>query len=324
MTSDNTTVHRLLDEAFAGVAMTPDVQDLKEEIRANLLARVAELQASGTSAGDAAGRALAELGDVRDLIDGTADGGPGSVTAPGAPTAEPTPGGRSAVRLSQAGAAARNRVRPRPGFVVGVVLASAVAAGALAAVGPSLVSAGEDGLATQTVLMALLALAAAWIVGTSLAQETASSYPLPWNRAALFGVAAAAVTLGTGLGVVHLVDGTFGMLVVDVPLLVAGVVLFAYLAATQTNRHKPWALEAQKAHASAGNRFEEDPAAAARFGIYTVVTWTLAGVAAVVIGLTAGWQWSWLPGVAGWVVFMLMLAAMLFGSQHDQPSHATE
>ena len=39
----NTDIHRLLDEAFAGVEMTPDAQDLKEEVRANLLERVAEL-----------------------------------------------------------------------------------------------------------------------------------------------------------------------------------------------------------------------------------------------------------------------------------------
>ncbi|MGW6454004.1 hypothetical protein [Isoptericola sp. NPDC055063] len=38
-----TTVHRLLDDAFAGVEPSPEVQDLKEEIRANLEARAAEL-----------------------------------------------------------------------------------------------------------------------------------------------------------------------------------------------------------------------------------------------------------------------------------------
>ena len=31
-------VHRVLDEALAGTAMTPERQDLKEEIRANLVA----------------------------------------------------------------------------------------------------------------------------------------------------------------------------------------------------------------------------------------------------------------------------------------------
>ena len=38
-------VHRLLDEAFAGVLMTPDLQDLKEEMRANLVARTGEIEA---------------------------------------------------------------------------------------------------------------------------------------------------------------------------------------------------------------------------------------------------------------------------------------
>ncbi len=64
----STDIHRLLDEAFAGVEMTPDAQDLKEEIRANLLARAEELEASGTAPADAARRAVAELGDVRELL----------------------------------------------------------------------------------------------------------------------------------------------------------------------------------------------------------------------------------------------------------------
>ena len=37
----NSDIHRLLDEAFAGIEMTPDAQDLKEEVRANLVARTA-------------------------------------------------------------------------------------------------------------------------------------------------------------------------------------------------------------------------------------------------------------------------------------------
>ena len=69
----STDIHRLLDEAFAGVEMTPDAQDLKEEIRANLVARVDELEFSGRSSSDAAREAIAELGDVRDLLDGTGD-----------------------------------------------------------------------------------------------------------------------------------------------------------------------------------------------------------------------------------------------------------
>jgi hypothetical protein len=78
----NTSVHRLLDEAFAGLPATHDVQDLKEEIRANLLDRVAELTAGGVDADDAAVRAVGELGDVRALVE-DADDGSGAPVAPG-------------------------------------------------------------------------------------------------------------------------------------------------------------------------------------------------------------------------------------------------
>ena len=66
----STDIHRLLDEAFAGIELTPETQDLKEEIRDNLLFRVAELEASGIEPSDAARRAIAELGDLRALVDG--------------------------------------------------------------------------------------------------------------------------------------------------------------------------------------------------------------------------------------------------------------
>ena len=65
----NIHIHRLLDEAFAGVEQTPEAQDLKEEVRANLVARVDELEGSGRSPEDAARTAIAELGDVRALLD---------------------------------------------------------------------------------------------------------------------------------------------------------------------------------------------------------------------------------------------------------------
>src|SRR6478736_4975535 len=97
-------IHRLLDEAFAGIEMTPDAQDLKEEVRANLVARTAELEAAGKTSADAARQAVEELGDVRDLLDGS-DGADAAVAKDS----------YTAMQL-------RHRVRPKPGFVVRVVV----------------------------------------------------------------------------------------------------------------------------------------------------------------------------------------------------------
>lgn len=46
------------------------------------------------------------------------------------------------------------------------------------------------------------------------------------------------------------------------------------------------------------------------------MVWGLTGAAVLTVGLTLGWTWVWLPGLLGWVVFMLMLATMLFGAKH--------
>jgi MFS family permease len=312
----NTSVHRLLDEAFLGVHMTPEAQDLKEEMRGNLLARTAELEASGVTGEAAARRAIEELGDVRTLMadeavsDGAVAVGTGSCGTPG-------PGGTG----TTADVHARHRVRRRPGFVVGVVAAAFVGVGTLIAA--VLGGAGVIGVPLQSVVALLLvsALAVGWIVASSLAQETTTNHPMPRRRASLFGAATALVVLGVTLGaesarLAALMGLEPAILAAGIVALVAGVVLFAWLGATQTNRRKLWALEEERRSAEAGNRFERDPAAAARFGIYTAVVWGLTGAAVLIVGTTAGWYWVWLPGVVGWAVFMLMLATMLFGAKH--------
>src|SRR5262245_47530340 len=96
-------IHRLLDEAFAGIDVTPEIQDLKEEMRANLVARAAELEGAGLAPPEAARQAMAELGDVRSVID----------------EVEPASAGRGPDWL-------RHRVRPRPRYVLRTVLLGAV------------------------------------------------------------------------------------------------------------------------------------------------------------------------------------------------------
>ncbi|MGP9502246.1 hypothetical protein ACT3TS_08525, partial [Specibacter sp. AOP5-B1-6] len=81
--------------------------------------------------------------------------------------------------------------------------------------------------------------------------------------------------------------------------------------ATQTNRKKPWARAAARQY-RVQDRFAQDPVAAARFGIYTVVLWLLAFAAFVVLSMTVGFLWSWLALLAGLAGFMVLLARMLF------------
>jgi len=313
----NLTIHRLLDEAFAGVPSTPATSDLKEELRANLVARVEELELTGVPASDAAHRAFAEIGDVQAFLDEAVD----DLAGVDSPMDEWT----------------RHRVRYRAGFVVraavlpivaaaGLVLAFLTGAGVLAGGAPA--AAG---------FMASFAILLGFVCGDSLQQESASNYPMPRRRAVGYGAGLAVLLAGVG-GVALCWVGPWPLwswLVVGGILAVAGIGILAGLGATQTNRQKPWAREQEQTWAKAftskdgtattpmgtpraGTRFERDPNAAARFGIYTMIIWVLGTVAAVIVGFNVGWVWSALPWVAAFVTMMLLLTRMLFLPGRDE------
>jgi hypothetical protein len=307
------TVHRLLDDAFAGVPLTPEVQDLKEEVRGNLLARSAELEADGVPPEQAAQLAFDELGDVHALAAEAASEHRPSASDPGSPS-----GTSSNRHTSTASVVAVHRVRPRPGFVVGIVLASIVT---LVAVGiPVLAALGAPTPRVPlAVLVLVVAVAVGWLVGSALSQETTSNHPLPLRRALLWGLGPALVT--GGLVVVFADTPSFdtARIAAGAVLGIAGVLLLTWLGATQTNRKKAWMRElAAGQEAEMGeNRFERDPAAAARFGIYAAVIWVIAFVMFIVIGATIGWAWSWTVFPAALAVMMLVLARMLFGTPRE-------
>jgi hypothetical protein len=282
-------IHRLLDEAFAGIEMTADVQDLKEEMRANLVARVAELDGPGMTGPAAARQAIAELGDIRSIVDET---------------------------IAEAGSAppwARNRVRPNPAFVVRTVILAVVLAGALAVVAVPIF--GPDLPIALRLLAALVAaLAAGTIVADSLRQETTTNYPSPTGRASGYGAATALAVAGLGGVALYLGGEPIAWLIGGGVAVLVAVVGFTYLGATQTNRHKTWVVRMNAAQNEVGDRFTQDPAAAARFGIYTVTIWLVAFAAFAVLSFTIGWAWSWIALVGGVVAMMVTLARMLFGA----------
>lgn len=292
MSNTSLDIHRLLDEAFVGIEVTPEVQDLKEEIRANLVARVAELRSAGAGPDDAAGRAIAELGDVRAIVDETT-----RVTGDAAPWR-------------------RHHVRPRPAYVMRTVLISlagvaALGFGALLVTG--VVEPGARPVLDLAATLAGVALAGGLLVGDALRQETTTNHPVSRRRAVGYGIATALGLAGLGSGAGYIPDPMVSWLVVGGALLISSIVMFTYLGATQTNRHKPWVLRAMVQHEHAADRFERDPVAAARFGIYTATIWLVALTTFAVLGFTIGWAWSWLALLGGLVAMLLTLAQMLFG-----------
>ena len=290
---DSDLLHRLLDEAFAPYPVTPETLDLKQEVRANLTARAAELQADGATASDAARTAVAELGDIGLLLE----------------SGEPAPHAVSWVAEEK-----RNRVRPKPAFAVRVaILAGLLAVDVVLLVLQFAGVIARDELWIVGQLVAAIVIVGL-IVGDSLRQETTANYPVPRGRAIGFGVASS-LTLAGAATLFPLSWGVNTAWVVIMGLfVVVAIGMFTLLGVTATNRAKPWVVRIQASQPNVGDRFEKDPAAAARFGIYTVVIFAVAFIAFVVLSFTVGWAWSWLALVGGFLVMMLVLARMLFGS----------
>ncbi|WP_062464687.1 permease prefix domain 1-containing protein [Demequina soli] len=290
----NTDIHRLLDEAFEGVAMTPDARDLKEEIRANLMARAAELEASGVAPAAAARRAVEELGPVAELL-GT----------PERPASAPE--AAIAAHLHE-----RHRVRPRPGFVVRTTLLAVLAAAAYVGVALEPLGVVQGGAAIVAGLGIVAALALGLVTADSLAQETTANHAMPVPRAVGYGLATFAVLAAGACGGAFAVATDAVVYAVAAGVLaLAAIGLFAWLGATQTNRRKAWARDAASAHEP--TRFDADPAAAARFGLYMAVLWTVGLVLAIVLAITLAWWWVLIILAACVAVMLLMLATMLFG-----------
>jgi hypothetical protein len=292
---DSTNIHRYLDEVFADVPRSPESSDLKEELRGNLQSRVNELEAAGTTPETAAVKAIRELGPIRDILRELGESEPAATPS------------QTAVRLM-----ALNRVKPSPFYVVRTVVLAL-----LLTAGTTVVALGATHVLDLSIAsLAIIAILSGAIVGVitvdALVHETSQHYPMPGGRAVGFGAAALAGFVG--LAFVGLFLGNvqeLWLLVTGCVLAFASLVAFISLGVTQTNRMKPWVKDMQKAFAIE-DRFSTDPAAAARFGIYTVVIWVIA--IGVFIGLTivVGFAWSWIALVVGLAVFMLVLARMLF------------
>ncbi|MBD8022441.1 permease prefix domain 1-containing protein [Microbacterium gallinarum] len=291
--TENTDIHRLLDEAFRSIDMTADAQDLKEEMRANLLARAAELEEAGSTPADAARRAVAELGDVRDLV------------------AESTDAAATTPREDYAALQQRHRVKPKVGYVVRAVVWSLAAIvgivlGVLGATGVLPLVAGP--------IIGLFGMASTGLgllVGDTLAQETTTNHPMPENRAGGFAGATFLAAYGVAFGFMVAVGALPVWCVVFAALgVIASIILFAFLGASQTNRHKAWTRQALAREPA--NRFEREPETAARFGLYTVAIWIVTFAVIAVLVFTVGWWWAPLAFAGGFAAMMLVLARMLF------------
>ena len=297
-------------ELFARYEPTPELDDFREEVLANLHARVAQLTDDGVAPADAARRAQSELGDIDEIAREM--------------SRERIVDVYNHMYLHQ-------RVRPSTRVVAGfVALAIVIALSALAIVVTLLDLSSAYGIARLGVLgwLGITGFSVA-VGGTALlgvAHATTTHHPMAIRRALALGAGVTVAVLGAlGAALLIVVTSPDGDRAAA-PWIACGIILFllglggAIVAGvTGTNRLKPWALREQQRQAELGvDNFSADPALAARFGMYTVALWIVAGIAIAVLAVVGLGAWFWVPIPLAIAVMMLLIARMGFGKAAEK------
>jgi len=303
-----------VDSLFKGYEETAALADFKEELLGNLNAKIESLVKKGIDAQAAFTKASAELGDVSELAD------------------ELSFKKRKEV-FEEVYMDIRNFMDAKrvAGYVIFVVLALF---GIITAAVVFFAGGTRDSNINLTAVFAamqpFLTAAAAGFTWLGLTQETSSVYPLNKKRAAWYAAAAGLIVFGLltvpivlfgrlndgadkALGAIPALDGgleKIGAISILIPFVLPGIGILVFLALTEKDRLKPWAKDFRDKAVKREMEMWSDPAAAARFGMFSGAIWIFAAGMFVLLGLLIGFKFSWLVFVFA-TAFQLLVQGVM-------------
>ena len=215
-------VKTYIDEVFEGVYETRQLQDMKEEIRVNLLEKINDFIASGDQENIAFEKAVNSLGSMDELIAGLKNA--------------------SQVKLQ----AKQFEAMPLPkSQITGYIMASALFLLGLAAAG-ILSLQSKNFLLAGKVFAGCFIFSSAIFIYFGLTQETNENYPMSGKRASFYSAAAFIFLLGTAIALFDLLEqkGFSSALISLAAFYLPSILLFIYLGLSETNRNKSGIMDA--------------------------------------------------------------------------------
>jgi hypothetical protein len=299
-----------VDSLFAGDEETKTLADFKEELLANLGAKIESLVKNGMDETAAFAKASAELGDVSALAD------------------ELSLKKRKEVFEEVYMDIRKYMTAPRvAGYVIfGVLAFFGLLTGGMAYFSSRHIIATERWVSLTALFGAMMPFLTAAIVGFTflgVTQETAAAYPIPKKRAAWYAAAAGLIAFGITVAPITFfairstgepveLAGSLGVLLV---FMLPGIGLLAFLVLTEKNRLKPWVTEMTAGAIRREMALWNDPAVAARFGMFSGAIWIFAAGFFILLGFLIGFKFSWLVFVFAVAVQLLVQGLM------SKPSH---
>ena len=264
-----------VDRLFADYEDTPRIRDFKEEIIGNLRERVKDFMSKGLGEEEAFDRATAELGDITAIAD-------------------------------DLGKKKRNEAIGQMYINAKVPFSKKTAAGLALATGLLLMGLGlavlnyftePSDLLYYYISVFLLADAFALFTYFGLTQESISNYAMKSRRALMYGIIVFVGVLGEGIAIVSYFFSDMELpmvLGIEFALVFPAVCALVFLAATESDRKKPWVKAFTEFEVECEMLFEHtvDPDKAARFGVFSGGLWILAVAVFIMVGLAYDWWYA--------------------------------
>ncbi|MDR1108637.1 MAG: permease prefix domain 1-containing protein [Spirochaetaceae bacterium] len=287
-----------VDRLFSEYEETPELRDFKEELLSNMEARIASLAAKGLDETGAFEKAAGELGDISALAD--------------------------QISLRKKQEIFQDAYMGMRRYLTPLRVAFYVIAGAWAVFGIIIALVvyftGENQSALEAfwepnkklvaalgVLSAFIPLAAAACTFLGLTQETASRHPRSKKRGAWYALAVGFLSFGVILFPLTYFATDRGLMEATaslMPCFIPGLALLVFLRLTEKDHLKPWARASYEKEARINRELWSDPVVAARFGMISGALWIFAAGLFILLGLSVGFQFSWL-------VFIFAVAVQL-------------
>ena len=295
----------LVDSLFEKYEQTAALVDFKEELLANLNAKIESFVKKGMDGESAFAKASTELGDVSALADEL------SLKKRKEVFEEVYMDVRKYMNAKRVAAYVISGVLALFGIIVALITF-------FAAKGYGDFRSAHGLTGFFGVMLPFLTAAAAGFTWLGLTQETASMHPLSGKRAVWYAVAAGLVAFGLlAMPLVYFAlksnrggHEILTLVSIIIPFILPGIGMLVFLSLTEKDRLKPWARNFRNTAVQQEMEMWKDPAAASRFGMLSGAIWIFAAGLFVLLGFAISFKYSWVVFIFA-VAFQLLVQGML-------------
>jgi hypothetical protein len=332
-----------VDSLFEGYEETAALADFKEELLANLNAKIESLAKKGMDAQAAFEKASAELGDVSAFADELSLKKRTEVFEEVyMDIRQYMPGSRVAGYVTFGAIALFGIIVASIALIVTKTIGVNFDPDIIAELNLELGKIGElkfdlnktAGLnfrlgwaAFWGTLLPFLTAAAIGFTYLGVTQETASVYPASKKRGAWYAAAAGLIVFGLIIMAIVYFGSRFAVDIVNeqlgfdyeslvplfgvlIPFVLPGIGILVYMVLTEKDRLKPWAKSFQNTAVKNEIAMWNNPATATRFGMFSGAIWIFATGIFLLLGFLIRFKYSWLVFIFATAFQLLIQAAM--------------